>query len=278
MKWREETNCGCKVNLRLKVTGKRADGLHELSSCFIYLPCPGDKLSVTEHNAPLTLSCPGFPELENQHNLLWKAAMLFAEKSRIVPSWHIMLEKRVPMAAGLGGGSADAGALLAMLNRRYQSLSDNELNETAFALGADVPFFLHRQPAWVTGAGEKIEYLENLTELPEILIVYPAFPVSAKWAYTHLDKAVIGAEDKDIKAAFLNGSVQWNEFCRNDLAPAVVKKFPLITVLMEFLKNSGAAAVQMSGSGPSVFALFARGKELRDKWMAYKQQQRDRIK
>ena len=161
MKWHKSINCGCKINLRLKVTGKRADGLHELSSCFLYLPFPGDLLTVHDADT-LTLECPGFPELENKSNLVWRAAELFAAAAGIPPAWHITLKKCVPIAAGLGGGSADAGALFALLNEHYAALPQDELEKLAFSLGADVPFFLKRQSAWVTGAGEYFEYFEKL--------------------------------------------------------------------------------------------------------------------
>ena len=261
MKWSSKINCGCKINLRLKVTARRSDGLHDLSSCFVFLPYPGDMLEVSGGSEGITLECPGFPELANEKNLLWRTAEKFAQQAGIKPQWRIILQKNVPLAAGLGGGSADAGALLALLNEHYQALDEKTLLSLAFSSGADVPFFLRRHPAaWVTGAGEKFEVLEQLPELPEILIVNPGFPVSAKWAYTHLAPELIGLDDPAQKAAFLSGSADWRGFCRNDLAPAVMKKFPLLTVLKDFLDANEALTVQISGSGPSLFALFAPGK------------------
>ena len=259
-KWHKTVNCGCKINLRLKVTARRPDGLHDLSSCFVFLPFPGDELSVSGGAESLTLECPGFPELANEKNLLWLAAEKFASASGIAPQWHIVLQKNVPMAAGLGGGSADAGALLALLNEQYQTLDEQTLLDLAFSLGADVPFFLRKKAAWVTGAGEKFEELTDLLQLPEVLIVNPGFPVSAKWAYTHMDKRLIGSDDPGLQSDFMTGKVDWHEFCRNDLAPAVMRKFPLLTVLKDFLISHEALAVQVSGSGPSLFALYESGK------------------
>ena len=207
----------------------------------------------------LTLECPGCPELENESNLVWRAAELFAAAAGITPAWHITLEKRVPIAAGLGGGSADAGALFALLNEHYAALPQDELEKLAFSLGADVPFFLKRSSAWVTGAGEYFEYFENLPEIPEVLIVNPAFPVSAKWAYVNMPKKLISPDDPAEKAKFLAGKCDWQSFCLNDLAPAVMDKFPLLRILEEKLRDYWALAVQMSGSGPSLFALFETG-------------------
>ena len=259
-KWRESIDCGCKVNLRLKVTARRPDKLHDLSSCFVFLPHPGDRLTVESRpGSALTLEVPGHPELAGEKNLLWIAAERYAEKCGITPDWLLILEKNVPVAAGLGGGSADAGALLALLNRHYALLNDDELKTLAFSLGADVPFFLERRTAWVTGAGENLEFLETGIPLPEILIVNPGFPVSAKWAFTHMAPELISGDDPAEKAAFTAGRADWKSFCCNDLAPAVFHKFPLLGILRDELLACGAAAVQMSGSGSSLFAVFPNG-------------------
>ena len=258
-RWSQSINCGSKINLRLKVTGKRPDGLHELSSCFLFLEYPGDELTIAENPGGLTLECPGFPELAGSGNLVWRAAELFAAQSGIAPDWHITLVKKVPIAAGMGGGSADAGAVLALLNGHYAVFPQEELEKLAFSLGADVPFFLRRKSAWVSGAGEIFEYPEKFPAVPEILIVNPGFPVSAKWAYTHMAKELIFPGDPDENAAFLSGDAAWRPFCRNDLAPALMKKFPLLEILQESLYAAGALAVQITGSGPTLFALFRSG-------------------
>lgn len=260
-RWRETINCGCKINLRLKVTARRPDGLHDLSSCFLFLNDPGDRLTIESAGEGVVLETPGFPELAGKDNLAWKAAVKFAAAGKITPAWRIILEKNVPLAAGLGGGSADAAGVLLLLNRQYQLLDDAALQDLAFSLGADVPFFLSRKAAWVTGAGEEVRILPQLPDLPQILIVNPAFPVSAKWAYTHLDRSLISADEPGISDKFISGKVDWKEFCCNDLAPALRKKFPLLPLLEDFLYDSGALAVQVSGSGPSLFALFDRNIE-----------------
>lgn len=265
-KWHDEINCGCKINLRLKVTSKRQDNLHNLSSCFLFLEHPGDRLAVEDSAKGILLTCPGHEELENENNLVYRAAELFAAKSGITESWHFTLEKNVPLAAGLGGGSADAAAVLLLLNRHYQVFEEKTLTAMAFSLGADVPFFLHRSAAWVTGAGENTEILTELPEIPEILIVNPGFPVSAKWGYANLPGELIGEDDPDFRRDFAAGrQISWQQFCRNDLAPALIKKFPLLDMLRGKLLSCGALAVQISGSGPSLFALFASGAAVRAK-------------
>lgn len=264
-KWHKTVTCGCKINLRLKVTGRRADGLHDLSSCFVYLPYPGDILSVAGGEDGIRLEVPGYPELANEKNLVWKAAERYAASAGISPQWSIVLEKKVPLAAGLGGGSADAAGVLRLLNRHYEAFDENILADMALTLGADCPFFLYRKPVWAEGVGEKLSRIEKKLLLPEILIVYPGFPTSAKWAYTHLSEKLISPDDPDIKERFERAfenidSANWENLCRNDLAPAVFNKFPLLELLKQKLLLSGAFAVQLSGSGSSLFALFAHGK------------------
>lgn len=263
MIWREETACGCKLNLRLKVTAVRPDGLHELSTLFWPLDFPGDLLEA-EEAAGLTVTVPGSPQLETADNLVARAAGIFAEAAGIAPAWHFTLHKRTPVAAGLGGGSADAAAALMLLNRRYGRFSAAELAELALKLGADVPFFLSRRPAWGTGVGEKLAPLENAGRLPETLVVFPGFPVSAKWAYQHMSEELIEPDAPDIRERFAVAlaapeDAPWAELCRNDLAPALWRKFPLLNLLRDAMLDRGAAAVQVSGSGSSLFALFPRG-------------------
>ena len=265
MNWHDPLLCGCKINLRLKVTSRRQDGMHELSTLFLPLDFPGDTLELHDAHA-LTLTVPEFPELAGESNLVYRAAKLFADCSGIAPQWHFVLHKTAPVAAGLGGGSEDAAAALRLLNARYEAFDAPALAKMALSLGADVPFFLTRQPAWATGVGEVLEMVPMPEKLPEVLIVYPGFPVSAKWAYTHLTPDLITPERAGIKddfaAAFTDPSnADWQSLCRNDLAVALWKKFPLLTLLRDELTASGAVAVQVSGSGSSLFALFGCGSQ-----------------
>lgn len=253
-------NCGCKINLRLKVTGKRPDKLHTLSSCFLFLEHPGDLLEFSHcADSGIFFDCPNCPELCGEKNLVYRAASLYAEKAGLAPAWKIVLHKHVPLAAGLGGGSAGAGGILSLLNNVYHSFSPAELKDIAFSLGADVPFFLHRRAAWVTGAGEEFEEIAELPYIPEILIVNPGFPVSAKWAYVNMPEELKTPDDEKYKEEFLSGEISsWRDFCRNDLAFALYEKFPLLVIMKEYLYELGALAVQVSGSGSSLFALFEK--------------------
>lgn len=253
---------GGKINLRLKVTARRPDGYHELDTIFCPLEFPCDRLGIDFESAKgISLLCNSPEAGDERSNLAFRAAERYAGVTGISPQWQISLEKNIPVAAGCGGGSSDAAAVLTLLNNRYQQLSDTALAELALTLGADVPFFLKRRPLRATGIGERFEEFPLPEKMPEIMVVYPGFPVSAKWAYQALETQYIGAgkmiTPADYLAAFADpGHADWDELLRNDLAFALWKKFPLLRLLKEFIAERGAWGAQISGSGSSIFALF----------------------
>lgn len=255
------TACG-KINLRLKVTARRADGYHELDTIFYPLDFPADKIALYDSGTSgVTFDCEAFPDLPAENNLAVRAALRYAERAGITPNWHITLDKKLPIAAGVGGGSSDAAAVLRSLNEVYNKISEDELAEIAVKLGADVPFFLKKRPMRATGIGEKLVDFELPGNMPEILLIYPGFPVSAKWAYQHLEAEHIGqdagATPADYRRAFAEpDKADWEYLVRNDLAFALWKKFPLCTLLKNFILARDAWTVQISGSGSSLFALF----------------------
>ena len=263
---RQKFSCPGKINLFLKVTGRRPDGYHELDTLFVPLKCPADELEFSPSAAPgqITFNCPAFPGA-GQDNLVVKAAQRFAEVSGIGACWDFVLHKKIPVAAGLGGGSSDAAAALAALNGYYGVFTPVELREIAVKIGADVPFFLDALPARAQGVGEKLETLPELKDFPEVMIVFPGFPVSAKWAYQHLAPEHIGAvpaQKSEILAKVASGNGGMDDYValvHNDLAFALYEKFPLLGMLKEFIMANGAMAVEVSGSGSSLFALFEKG-------------------
>ncbi len=237
-----------KINLRLKVTARRVDGYHELETVFLPLSEPADLVELTIVPGGLSFSC-SEPSLGGDDNLCCKAAKLYSAASGIAPEWRFHLTKNIPVAAGLGGGSSDAAAVLRLLNRRYQALSGEELAAMALRLGADVPFFLDPRLALATGVGEKLTPLKMEIPNMSLLLVNPGFPVSAAWAYRHLDPATIGPAPEAGENLLAD--------IYNDLEPAVLAKFPILVHLKELLLECGATTACMSGSGPTFFALFA---------------------
>ena len=214
---------GGKINLFLRVTGCRADGYHTLETLFLPLDSPADELTVEFAAAPgIVLEC-GDRELAGNANLAYRAAERYAAASGIRPSWNIRLEKRIPVAAGLGGGSADAAAVLTLLERHYGALGAEGLKRLARSLGADVPFFLDRRPMVGRGIGDELTPLAGALPKLHFMLVNPGFPVSAKWAYDHLAAgAEEGATLEHLLAAL--SAHDWAGVAaniRNDLAPAL---------------------------------------------------------
>ncbi len=249
-----------KVNLYLKVVRRRPDGYHDLCTVFQPVACPADELELVPASEPgITLSVPGRPELEGEGNLIYKAAIRYATLAQLQPAWHFTLTKRIPMAAGLGGGSSDCAAALTLLNRTHHALSDEALALLAKELGADVPFFLSPRPALAEGIGEKLTPLEGTPANLPIVIVNPVFPVSAAWAYRRLAPESLGpAAPEPLLNALKSGDLPaLGAALHNDLAPALLKKFPLLRLLLNEGKRFGALGGIVSGSGSSCFFLAA---------------------
>ena len=253
---------GCKINWFLKVTGKRPDGYHELATLFQYLPVPSDTIELDfDASSGIKVACggPGLPQ--DLDNLAGKAALAYAQAAGIVPAWQIVIDKHVPSAAGLGGGSADAGTVLRMLEEHYGLLGKEKLISVAAKLGADIPFFLAPGLVFARGIGEKMTPYPLPEKQPDLLIVFPGFPVSAKWAYCALAPERISpvspeTEKNIIGAALAGDPEKLAQAMHNDLEYALFDKFPLLGVLREKLTENGALRVMVSGSGSSVIAVF----------------------
>lgn len=268
-----------KTNLFLRVIRKRSDGYHEIETIFLPLRNPSDTITLTDSkDGKLNVTC-SVPELSGSDNLCHKAATAFAKSARIRPSWKIHIRKNIPIAAGLGGGSSDAAAVLKLLKKKYpQMISETEIITLASKIGADVPFFLNPVPSLATGIGEKLKPLGVKCEIP-LVIVFPKFPVSAKWAYEvgwfrrnrrlktddSVNRPYLGAISK-VKSEDMISAIQENDLkriaslLRNDLAPALWQKFPILSILREALSEAGALGVEISGSGSSLFAIAKSAK------------------
>ena len=253
-----------KVNLSLAVTAKRPDGYHDLDSLFYPFRDPSDEITLEDAPAAsgVTIRCdaPGVP-LEPEKNLCGKAVFAYCKAAGMdVPDLVIHLEKHIPVAAGMGGGSADCATVLKLMQERFHALTPDQLEAAAFSLGADVPFFLNPRPSHVTGAGEHHAPVNGLPERLPLLLAAPQFPVSAAWAYQHMDLARAVAEpprtNELIDALRRRDCEAAARFMRNDLEHALFVKFPLLVILRDFLLAQGALRVMVSGSGPTLLALF----------------------
>jgi 4-diphosphocytidyl-2-C-methyl-D-erythritol kinase len=253
----------CKVNLLLNIVGKRADGFHELET-IMHPVALHDELTFSHAGNSIQLSC-NVPELPTDSgNLVYRAAALFLAHAKIKDGVRIHLQKNLPLAAGLGGGSANAAITLLALNELFGNPVP-DLHDLAAQLGSDVPFFLQSRPALATGRGEKIEPLNFFPALKGkwFLLIYPGFGVPTTWAYKHLEgpygKPGEAAEMiKALNRPNLNAAPFFNS-----LELPVLRKYPLLQLFQEFLKANGALVALMSGSGSTTFAICAHEAQAR---------------
>jgi 4-diphosphocytidyl-2-C-methyl-D-erythritol kinase len=247
-----------KVNLDLRVLGVRADGYHELRTVFQAIELH-DTLVCADTPGPFTLKCrtPGVP-LDGD-NLVWKAAAaLWTALGRAgdIRDAVIQIDKKIPVEAGLGGGSADAAAALMALGRLWGGAPITLLREVGATIGADVPFFLSGGTALGLGRGEEIY---PLVDLPPhyVVIVRPPFGVSTAEAYAWYDED--RTEGVRENREFQQLPVPWPSRAAqmiNDLEPPVIRRHQEIAGLKVQLREAGASAAAMSGSGSAVFGLF----------------------
>ena len=259
-----------KINLGLRVVGRRADGYHELVSLFAPLDF-GDDIEIAVSESP-TLEVEIELEGASQEipvdasNLACRAAKSFAEAAGLRYRIGLRIEKRLPAGAGLGGGSSDAGAVLRALRDLFPgALDGSRLAGLALELGADVPFFLDPRPALVSGIGERIQALDGLPSLPVLLAnpgvalatadVFRTFaairPALTKSPTDRRIRPLSGAADPGWTFAGAAGLS-----LENDLEPIAVRLCPPIARLQRQIRAAGAQAVGMSGSGATVFGLF----------------------
>ena len=253
----------CKVNLLLNILGKRADGFHELESVF-YPVKIFDQLSFETGGSGIQLNCSRADLPTDSRNLVYRAAAAFQLATRNSDGLRISLTKRVPLAAGLGGGSANAAVTLLGLNEMFGNpLSKDRLNDIAASLGSDIPFFLQDKPTLATGRGERIEPLEFSPALSRacFLLVHPGFGVPTAWAYQNLarfpaDQNGRPGRAKELAETLRSGAIETaGKQFYNSLEAPVFEKYPLLAIIRDFFMERGAVGALMSGSGSTVFAL-----------------------
>jgi 4-diphosphocytidyl-2-C-methyl-D-erythritol kinase len=259
-----EKKSPCKVNLLLNILGRRPDGFHALETVFHPVNLC-DRLTFTPSLSEVQLSCsdPGLPT--DAGNLVHRAATAFLSAAKIKDGVRIHLEKKIPLAAGLGGGSGNAATTLLGLNELFgQPLPTAKLAELAAALGSDVNFFLQDKPALATGRGEIIEPLDPFPAVrgASFFLIHPGFGISTPWAYQNLARFPAAQNGVPGRARKLINLLQTGELplasgeFYNSLEAPALDKYPVLQLYQEFLRAQGAAATLMSGSGSTTFALF----------------------
>jgi 4-diphosphocytidyl-2-C-methyl-D-erythritol kinase len=268
-------NAPAKVNLLLRVLGSRPDGYHELFMVMEKLSLY-DEITLSEIPSGIELALEGEgldAGMAAEKNLACRAAVLFKEAAEEIRGVRVLLKKRIPVAAGLGGGSSDAAAVLRGLNKLWRmNWPTEKLAALGAKLGADVPFFCFDGPAVAEGRGEIITPLNALPKL-FFLLINPGFAVSTPWVYKEFDRLwsnqesrVAGYGPLELTAPHKGASnpspYNYKEFrdvvqnLRNDLEMATIASYPEIGEIKSYLVNQGARGSLMSGSGPTVFGIF----------------------
>ncbi|MCQ4088951.1 4-(cytidine 5'-diphospho)-2-C-methyl-D-erythritol kinase [Saccharibacillus sp. JS10] len=255
-----------KINLMLDVLHKRNDGFHEVEMVMTMVDL-ADRLTLqeTETNRITLSSQSGYIPLDDK-NLAVRAARLLRQRFGIQRGVHMVLEKRIPVAAGLAGGSSDAAAALRGLNRLWElGLSISELEELGAELGSDVPFCVSGGTALATGRGEK---LEKIPSPPHswVILAKPPINVSTADVYGNLKAAEIQQHPSAsaMQAALEQGS--FTDVCGtlgNVLEDVTLKLYPGVARLKQVMESLGADGVLMSGSGPTVFGLVNKEEKAR---------------
>lgn len=250
-----------KINLTLEVLGKRSDGYHELMTIMQEIDLYDTLCLSTLERAEVRIIC-SQPELSNNENLAARAAQ--AVLQRFAPSRGVLIElhKRIPMAAGLGGGSSNAAATLLALRKWWQlPLADEEMLKIAAELGSDVPFFLIGGLALCKGRGEQITPLAPgwPASMRWLLLVKPTIGIATAAVFRNLPSSdyTDGSHSHAVCTALQNGLAPQLENVHNGLERGVLAHYPEVARARAAMREAGAAFVRLSGSGPTLFAPFA---------------------
>ena len=262
-----------KVNLGLDVLRRREDGYHEvcmvMQTIHLY-----DRLDIVKNQSgQITMETNLAFLPTNENNLVYKAAKLLCDEFGIKDGIHVNLQKRIPVAAGMAGGSTDAAAVLYGVNKIFDlGLTTKQLMERGVKIGADVPYCIMRGTALAEGIGEKLTQLPPMVKCP-ILIAKPAINVSTKFVYENLKLDTVTHPNiqqlvEDIKAKDLHGIAS---HMGNVLESVTIPAYPIIADIKDHMMNHGAIGAMMSGSGPTVFGLFEDEKTAEAAYEAMKQ-------
>ena len=248
-----------KINLTLEVLGQRDDGYHDIVSIIQTIDL-ADTLTF-EPAESLTVECDD-PSLKSSDNLVMKAASLLRETAGAGHGAQIRLNKTIPVAAGLGGGSSDAAATLSGLNTLWElGLSVDELMPVAARIGSDVPFFLHGGTAMVQGRGEAVRALPP-ADLPQVLVLSPEIEVPNKTAtvFGTLGRSGFtrGALTRKLEARIRGGGDVPPQFLFNAFDSIAFDAFPGLREYWDTLYSLGARELHLAGAGPSIFAPVSR--------------------
>jgi 4-diphosphocytidyl-2-C-methyl-D-erythritol kinase len=243
-----------KINYRLDVLRKRPDGYHDLRMLMQRVDLCDD-IEITLNETPgIRVTCGSAYVPDGPDNIAWRAANALLQLSGKQTGIDITITKKIPVGAGLGGGSSDAATVLMGVNELLElGLSDQHLMETGVKLGADVPFFIFKRPALAEGIGDKLTALDQVPSL-WVVLVNPGIHVSTGWVYQNL--RLTTDTTPDIVSRSYSSLDEICSVLSNDLEPVTCTRHPLISEIKQILLSEGARGSLMSGSGSTVFGLF----------------------
>jgi 4-diphosphocytidyl-2-C-methyl-D-erythritol kinase len=245
-----------KINLFLRVLAARPDGYHDIETLFQAIDLY-DELIIEETTGESCLVVPGRPDLETEANLIMRAARWIEKKTGQSLPVKVELIKRIPVAAGLGGGSSDAAATLVGIRSLFGlDLGDDDLRQGAVALGADVPFFLRGGSAVGEGIGELLTPV-NLPMNYSVLLVCPAFSVSTGVIFREFSKILTGEGREGRLWPRLQQAARVEDLLHNDLQSVTESMHPELAGIRQLMHDAGLKATLMSGSGPTLFGITA---------------------
>ena len=259
-----------KINIGLRITGRRPDGFHDIETLFCPVPlCDAlEFVAAKDHINADILTVTGISTGgETQDNLVLKAVRKLREKHSF-PALKIHLHKSIPAGAGLGGGSSDAAFILKGINRCYGLKLDNDtLREIALELGSDCPFFIDCTPAYASGRGEILIPCEkNLLENHYMVLLNPGVGINTREAYQNCNP---GKASVSLHKLINMSSDKWRDNIVNDFEEYAFSRHPQIRMFKEELYRAGALLSLMSGSGSSVFGIFTKKPKLTESLMEF---------
>ena len=255
-------NAYAKINIGLEILNKRTDGYHNINTIFSPI-CLSDSITINENKSKfpkIQIECTPSLGIPQEQNLAYKAAKLLIEKYNVdSKNIKILIQKKIPLGAGLGGGSSDAAAvLLGLVNCWNLPAQYNELQSIANQIGSDVPYFLNKGTAVAGGRGELLDYFDY--KIPfHILIVMPAVQVSTKWAYQNFKIEKNNNHPRNFKRILLDSLKNkqlLKELIINDFESTLFAQYPELTLIKETLYKNKAVLAQLSGSGSAIYGFF----------------------
>lgn len=247
----------CKINLGLNIIRKRSDGFHDIESIFFPLKMYDAVETIQDTGYLVRFTSTGLViNGEPEDNLCIKAYQLLKKDFPQLPPLQLHLHKTIPIAAGLGGGSADAAFTLKMLNQKFDlGLSTEKLLEYALESGSDVPFFIINKPCLASGRGEILEKIDLDLSSLKFVLVYPGIPVSTSRAFSEI---IPSKPRKPIRQIIQQGIATWKEELKNDFEEIIFKQHSEIKRIKEELYEAGALYASMTGSGSTVYGIFKK--------------------